>query len=250
MIAGMLNIFETINNAKDTMNMQKILAFDIYGTLIDTHGIVSQLESLIGDIAREFSASWRNKQLEYSFRRGLMGYYQDFSICTRDALLYCCEQYRLNLSEEGIRELLDLYKMLPAFADVKPALSALNEKQIACHAFSNGSRSAVQQLLECAGLERLIASVVSVDDVQTFKPDPRVYQHFLKKTGACREGTWLVSSNPFDIIGAIHAGWQTAWVYRSQSNIFDPWGMEPTVAVPDLRELAMTIMGNNGRKPT
>lgn len=222
--------------------MKTTLAFDIYGTLIDTHGVVSRLESLIGAVAREFSVSWRSKQLEYSFRRGLMGHYRDFSVCTHDALLYCCEQYRLDLSEDDIRGLLDLYRVLPAFADVKPALSAFNEKQMACHAFSNGSRQAVQHLLEHAGLARLIASVVSVDDLQTFKPDPRVYRHFLEKTGSRREETWLISGNPFDIIGAIHAGWQTAWVYRNPVNVFDPWGMEPTVAVSDLQELATTLI--------
>ncbi len=224
------------------MNTKITLAFDIYGTLIDTHGVVGRLESLVGDVAGEFSASWRNKQLEYSFRRGLMGHYRDFSVCTREALLYCCERYRLNLSEDEIRGLLDFYGVLPAFADVGPALSAFNENRFACHAFSNGSRQAVQRLLEYAGLERLVASVVSVDDLKTFKPDPRVYRYFLEKTGSRREETWLVSSNPFDIIGAVHAGWKTAWIYRSEGNVYDPWGMEPTVAVSDLRELVTTLI--------
>jgi 2-haloacid dehalogenase len=52
--------------------MSVTLAFDVYGTLIDTHGVVSALQALIGDKAKDFSHSWREKQLEYSFRRGLM----------------------------------------------------------------------------------------------------------------------------------------------------------------------------------
>ncbi len=228
-------------NSAMAIHTPKTLAFDIYGTLIDTHGVLNRLESLIGEIAGEFSVSWRNKQLEYSFRRGLMGCYRDFSVCTRDALLYCCEQYKLNLSDDDIQSLLDLYRVLPAFADVEPALSIFNERGLACHAFSNGSRQAVQQLLEHAGLAQLMTSVISVDDLQTFKPDLAVYQYFLQKAGSRPEDTWLVSSNPFDVIGAIHAGWQTAWVYRHPSNVFDPWGMEPTITVSDLRELTAIL---------
>ena len=48
------------------------LAFDVYGTLIDTNGVVDLLEKFIGDKAKAFSATWRDKQLEYSFRRGHM----------------------------------------------------------------------------------------------------------------------------------------------------------------------------------
>jgi len=48
------------------------IAFDIYGTLFDTQGVVFLLKGFIGDLAEEFSLTWRNKQLEYSFRKGLM----------------------------------------------------------------------------------------------------------------------------------------------------------------------------------
>ena len=52
--------------------MATTLAFDVYGTLINTHGVLSLLDDMIGDNAQAFSNTWREKQLEYSFRRGLM----------------------------------------------------------------------------------------------------------------------------------------------------------------------------------
>ena len=64
------------------------LAFDVYGTLIDTHGVIVELEKHIGNNASEFSRTWREKQLEYSFRRGLMQNYENFASCTRSALDY------------------------------------------------------------------------------------------------------------------------------------------------------------------
>ena len=70
--------------------MVTTLAFDVYGTLIDTHGVVTLLEELVGDKAKEFSRTWRDKQLEYSFRKGLMQNYETFAVCTSQALDYTC----------------------------------------------------------------------------------------------------------------------------------------------------------------
>ena len=66
--------------------MPVTIAFDVYGTLIDTTGIVAALDARLGAQAGAFSDLWRAKQLEYSFRRGLMQNYRDFSVCTRQAL--------------------------------------------------------------------------------------------------------------------------------------------------------------------
>ena len=69
------------------------IAFDVYGTLIDTQGVVSELRALAGDRADVFAQTWREKQLEYTFRRGLMRRYENFAVCTRQALDYCCVEY-------------------------------------------------------------------------------------------------------------------------------------------------------------
>ncbi len=76
------------------------LAFDIYGTLIDTHGITESLKPIMGSRAVEFSRLWRDKQLEYSFRRGLMQNYQDFSVCTKQALDYASLFFHVEISED------------------------------------------------------------------------------------------------------------------------------------------------------
>ncbi len=67
---------------------------------------------------------------------------------------------------------------------------------------------------------------MSVDDIKTFKPDPMVYHYFLKKSGATNTNSWLISGNPFDVIGAQSAGIRSVWVQRSQKMIFDPWGIK------------------------
>lgn len=218
------------------------LAFDVYGTLIDTQGVVSLLSSYLDEEkARKFSNRWRDKQLEYSFRRGLMQQYQDFSTCTKDALTFTNNEYGSALNQEQQEKLLELYKGLPAFDDARSALSKLNSAGVQCFALSNGSPDAVTGLLEQAELTSYFKDIVSCRDIQSFKPNPHVYQHFLDKSGSKAEGTWLISSNSFDIIGAHAAGWKTAWVKRSKDAQFDPWGVEPTITISSLSQLHENI---------
>jgi 2-haloacid dehalogenase len=221
--------------------MSITLGFDVYGTLIDTHGVVSKLREMVGDLAPEFSRAWRDKQLEYSFRRGLMQNYQNFSVCTSQALDYTCSSYKAQLTAEQKGELLGIYRVLPAFDDVAQGLAALQGAGFRCYAFSNGSADAVEALLQAAGIRELFLGVVSVDDLRSFKPNPGVYSHFLRKSGASGGSAWLISSNPFDVIGAISAGMKGVWVRRSQEAVFDPWGIEPTLTVGSLGEIAEKI---------
>lgn len=221
--------------------MDPTLAFDVYGTLIDTHGVVKALKKHLGDQARSFSAGWREKQLEYSFRRGLMRRYQDFAACTGQALDYCCLKFGLDLEPGERKALLDVYRTLPAFEDAREGLDLARSAGFRLFAFSNGSRDAVETLLRHAGIRDFFVDVVSVDEVQSFKPDPEVYAHFLRRAGARAAETWMVSSNPFDVIGALSAEMRAAWVRRSPEALFDPWGVEPTLVVGGLAHLAVGI---------
>lgn len=217
------------------------LAFDVYGTLIDTHGVVVALEKHVGDRAPEFSRMWRDKQLEYSFRRGLMQNYETFAVCTGNALDYTCSCLKASLSPRDKRELLELYKVLPAFADVEEGLARAQKSGFRIFAFSNGSADAVEGLLRNAGIRHYFQGVVSVDEIKSFKPNPAVYSLFLRKAGAVSANAWLVSSNSFDVIGAISSGMRAAWVKRSPDAVFDPWGIEPTLTVDSLADLAEQI---------
>ena len=105
----------------------------------------------------------------------------------------------------------------------------------------DGAADAVETLLVAADIRGLFDGVVSVDDRKTFKPNPDVYEHLLDTTASSPGNAWLISSNPFDVIGAISYGLRAAWVKRSKHSIFDPWGIEPTLTITSLRELATGI---------
>jgi 2-haloacid dehalogenase len=217
--------------------MSVTLAFDVYGTLIDTHGIILQLQKFIGEDAKKFSQTWREKQLEYSFRQGLMKKYVDFSLCTSQALEYTCEYHNFLFSEEQKLFLLEYYRSLPVYEDVEDGLATLKSSGYRLFAFSNGNKNTIQRLLTSAGILDYFLDIVSVDAVKSFKPNPSVYNHFLTKSKSSSNNAWLISSNSFDVIGAISAGMNAAWVRRSPDIIFDPWGIDPTITVNNLSEL-------------
>lgn len=220
--------------------MKTVLAFDVYGTLINAHGLLAELQEIMGEKARLFSDTWRNKQLEYSFRRGLMGQYQHFSVCTEQALHFTCEQLQISLNKNQRNDLLANYLKLPAFDDAVGLLSALTEDYTLV-AFSNGEQQAVNSLLTHAGIKPFFDSVITADAVKTFKPDPVIYQYLLKSTECSASQTWLISGNPFDVIGANECGLNTVWVKRNPQAVFDPWGVNPTMEITELGQLAAAL---------
>lgn len=220
------------------------IAFDVYGTLIDTQGVLNLLSTFVENQAQFFSETWRAKQLEYSFRRGLMKQYVNFSVCTKDALNYTCAALKIALSDAQKQQLLDSYLCLPAFDDIQTALP-----QLADHyrlvAFSNGEAQSVNTLLKNAGILEYFSDVVSADEISTFKPNPEIYQHLLNRVDSSAAQSWLVSSNPFDVIGAKSFGMNAAWVKRSESAVFDPWGIEPNVVINRLDSLIQHLDNKN-----
>jgi 2-haloacid dehalogenase len=222
--------------------MTATLAFDVYGTLIDPLGISTQLQEIIGHEAPAFAKVWREKQIEYLFRRALGRDYQPFSVCTAQALEYAALSFDLRLSDTDQQSLLAAYRELPAYDDVRGALRDLKDAGCRNYAFSNGEPADLEYLLAHAGLDSLLDGIVSVHDVQSYKPDPDVYAHFLATTNSKKEDTWLVSGNPFDVIGAHSAGWQTAWIRRNPAILFDPWGIEPKIVVSGMADLVATMV--------
>ena len=216
------------------------LGFDIYGTLIDPYGVTAKLADYT-DQSAEFARIWRDKQLEYTFKRGLMRRYENFAVCTRNALDYTDTLLNTALSDDAKQALMETYRVLPAFDDVVGSLKVSKDAGFRLFGFSNGLQSSVEGLLEHAGISQYFEGVISVDDIKTFKPNPDVYHHFIKKTGAEAENAWLVSSNPFDVQGAINIGMKAAWLQRSHNVVFDPWGIEPTIRIKSLTELPKLI---------
>ena len=220
--------------------MPVVIAFDVYGTLVDPGGIVTHLGEAFGAEAWRAARLWREKQLEFTFRRALMRHYVDFDLCTAQALSYVSAELGVNLREQRKRALLDSYLHLPAYPDAKPALEMLSAAGHRIVALTNGTERSVTTLLQHARIDGYFEMILSADTVRTFKPDPAVYD-LVQKAGLPREKVWLVSGNPFDIIGAKARGLRAAWVQRDRGRTFDPWELGPDTVIWDLTELRQAL---------
>ena len=215
----------------------KTFAFDIYGTLIDPLALGQILEGMIGIQAQSFNNLWRDKQLEYSFRKAAMKQFNYFSECTQQALEYCNEFFNSGLSESQKSELLGMYRKLPAYDETEPCLKSLKEKDHEIIAFSNGKKDDLLSLFENANIIQYFDQIISVDEVRTFKPSPEVYDLLTQKSSSPKANTWLISSNSFDIIGAASVGLKTIWLKRNPNAVFDPFGVQSTRNADNLSDI-------------
>ncbi len=212
----------------------RALVFDAYGTLFDVHSISIACESLFPGKGAELSRLWRAKQLEYTWLRSLMGRYAEFEIVTRDALGMACRTLGLALTQATAARLMEGYRQLRPFPEVKDALAALRSRKLAI--LSNGSPAMLEALIEHAGLSSAFHAVISVDELKTFKPHPSVYGLVTRHLGVHAGEVGFVSSNFWDVSGAASYGFRTFWINRNDSQP-DELGFEPDAVVRRLDEL-------------
>ena len=191
--------------------------FDAYGTLFNVASPVEKLASTIGEKAADVAKLWRQKQLEYTWLRSLMGVHADFWTVTRDALDYTLEVQEI--SEPGLAdELMTLYLKLDAYEEVAAALSALRGKGKRCAVLSNGSPSMLDSAVRHAGIEKMFDHVLSVEEVGIYKPSRRVYRLAMQKLQiADAPSICFVSANAWDAQAAAQFGFQTVRVARVPS---------------------------------
>jgi 2-haloacid dehalogenase len=220
---------------------RKVLAFDLYGTLVDPAAISTELGQVLGD-GREAAKLWRLKQLEYSFRLTAMNRYEDFRWVTSRALDFTLASAGVTLPDGQADRLVELYDHLQPFPDAVSALHELAGLDYELVVFSNGTPAMISNCLHNSGLAEFFWQVISVDEVRAFKPSPAVYRHAARQLSRPLTQIRLVSSNPFDISGAGSAGMPAVWVNRSAA-IFDAIGWRPDLTVAGLDELSAALAG-------
>jgi 2-haloacid dehalogenase len=217
------------------MKTVSAVVFDAYGTLFDVHSVAEKCEKEFPGYGRRISEIWRQKQLEYTWLRSLMGRYQDFWKVTDDALVFTLIELGLEATAELREEILKEYLTLKPYTEVPQALQAMAGRKLAI--LSNGSPEMLNKMVENAGLMDRFDDVISVDELKIFKPFMGVYQLSPAKLGVLKEETLFVSSNAWDAAAAKVFGFQVCWINRFDRN-FEQLQADPDIIVKTLDELA------------
>ncbi len=159
------------------------------------------------------SEIWRQKQLEYSWIRALTGQYRDFAAITEEALDFALATVAPEYA--GLRQpLLEAYGRPEAYPEVRRALTRLKAGGVRTAILSNGTPAMLAAAVENAGIGDLIDAIFSVDELRTYKTNPRVYAFAADRLRLTPSEISFQSSNRWDIAGAVAAGFHAVWINR------------------------------------
>jgi len=212
----------------------KAIIFDAYGTLFDVNSAAEKCKDKIGKKWENFSNYWRTTQLEYTWLRNLMGRHKDFWQVTEDSLDKSMKVFKIDSSMKS--DLLNLYKILSTFPEVKDALNILKEKKYKLAILSNGTPSLLNELVKSNNLEYIFDDVFSIEEVKVYKPDPKVYNIPIKKYQIQKNEVAYLSANTWDVSAGGNYGFDPIWVNRN-NNIFDNLDFKPINEIKNLKDI-------------
>jgi 2-haloacid dehalogenase len=220
----------------------KACVFDAYGTLFDTSAAAQQARTTLGDKTDALAALWRQKQLEYTWLRSLMGTpYRDFWGLTGDALDYAMAA--LGIHDHTLHQrLMAFYFELDAYPEVPAVLGELKALGKRTAILSNGSSDMLTGAVKAAGIDAMLDAVFSVDTVKIYKPHPSVYQIAVDRLGVQPGQICFLSSNAWDVAGAANFGFKTVWVNRFRQPA-EPLPGKPVAVIDDLKGLLTLLLG-------
>ena len=187
--------------------------FHAYGTLFDYASATLRCRDALGGSFERVTALWRDKQLQYTWLRGLQGRHADFLRVTGDALDFALES--CGIADDALRaRLLQLYLELDPFPEVPAVLAQLKAAGMRLAILSNGTPAMLEAVVAHAGLAPLFDAVLSVEEVGVFKPHQSVYALATARLGVAASEIAFQSSNSWDAWAASASGMRVAWCNR------------------------------------
>ena len=212
----------------------KAVVFDAYGTLFDVNSAAEKCKDKIGRKWESFANFWRTTQLEYTWLRSLMNRHKNFWKITEDSLNKSMKVFNIDKSMKN--ELLNLYKILSPYPEVKGVLENLKKKNLKLAILSNGTPDLLNELVAINKLNNLFDDLFSVEEVKVYKPHSRVYEIPLKKYNVQANEITFLSANTWDVSGGGNYGYNSIWVNRNKSE-FDVLDYKPKNEISNLTQL-------------
>ena len=216
----------------------KACVFDAYGTIFDVNSAAAKCKEKLGNKWEDFANTWRTTQLEYTWLRSLMKKHKNFWEITEDSLDHTMETFKIK--KEMRSELLDLYKKLSPYPEVKKCLEGLKAKKIKIAILSNGTPELLKMLVESNNIQNYFDDIFSIESVGIYKPDSRVYEMPINKYDCKPENIYFMSSNTWDVSGGGVFGYNAVWVNRL-NKVFDKLSYKPKYVINNLEELLKII---------
>ena len=212
----------------------KAVVFDAYGTLFDVNSAAERCKNKIGNKWEAFSNFWRTTQLEYTWLRSLMEKHKNFWEITEDSLDKSMKVFDIDKSLK--KDLLNLYKILSPYPEVKAVLENLKKKDLKIAILSNGTPALLNELVASNKLNNLFDDLFSIEEVKVYKPDKRVYEIPIKKYNVKANEISFLSANTWDVSGGGNYGYNSIWVNRNNSE-FDNLDFQPKTEINNLTQL-------------
>jgi len=212
----------------------KAIVFDAYGTLFDVNSAAEKCKDKIGDKWESFANFWRTTQLEYTWLRSLMKRHKDFWTITDDSLEKSMRVFGIDKSMKN--DLLNLYRVLSPYPEVKEVLENLKKKKVKLAILSNGTPALLNDLVKGNDLQNLFDDLFSIEEVAVYKPDSKVYNLPINKYKIKPNEVTFLSANTWDVSGGGNFGYNAVWINRNKA-IFDNLDYKPIKEVNNLTQL-------------
>jgi 2-haloacid dehalogenase len=200
--------------------MRRAVLFDVVGTLFDVTPLQRRLRGSGFD-------AWFERLLHTATSLTLAGRFEPFADIAASTLKTTIARNGLS-ADAG--EVLALLQELPADNEALAAVELLDSSGVLVGALTNSGEKQTQKLLDAAGLAGRIVDVVSVEEVELYKPHPAVYRHAAERLGVAARAITLIATHAWDVVGAKEAGLDAIWIDRVEREWPFPKGKPRRVA--------------------
>ena len=229
----------------------RVLAFDVFGTVVDWR---SGVAAEIATIAKQrrltvdpgaFADAWRSKYLPYliRIRNGEMPWQVLDGVHRASLRELVTERSLPSLTEADLDRLVLAWHHLPPWPDAHEGMSRLRARHVLT-TLSNGGMAHLVDLNRAARLP--FDCVLSTELVRTCKPDPRVYRLVPDLLAVRPEESMMVASHAYDLAAAAEQGMRTAFVRRPQewgTGKAEPPDFRVDIVAEDFLDLASQLGG-------
>lgn len=228
------------NPSAKLTKMPKVIFFDVNETLLDLSAMRASVGEALGG-REDLLPLWFSTMLHHSLVDSTTKRFHTFGEVGVAALLMVAKVQGIELSPEAAKaSIVTPLRSLPPHPDVIPGLKAPKKMSPKLVSLTNSSNLGVKTQFENAKLIEYFDGRLSVEDIETYKPDLSTYRWAAKKMGVAIEDTMLVAAHGWDIAGAKAAGMQAVFI-RRPGKVLYPLAIPPDLEVDGLDGLVKAL---------